>query len=77
MVSRLGRDPLVAYEPGVRVDGRRERRVQAGVLAGEQVVVDGLADERVPERGAVPVVAGAQDPGVDRFAQRRVERVDR
>ena len=41
--------------------------MQPGALAGQQIVVDGLADERMPER--VPVVVCAQHVGRHRGAQ--------
>ena len=58
-------------------EGLRDRGVERGVLAGQQVGVERLAQQRVPE--GVPVlrlaaVGGAprdQDRGVDRLAERR------
>ena len=41
---------------GSRVDHGRDARVQRGVLAGQQVAVHGLADQRVAERVAVGAV---------------------
>ena len=46
--------------------------VQPDPLPGQQVVVDGLAEQRVPER--VVAAVGDEDVEVDRTAQTRVER---
>ena len=48
--------------------------MQLAALAGEQIVVQRLAQERVPEREPV-VVARHQHLLGDRFAQRRLERL--
>ena len=67
--------------PGARLQRARERGMQAGPLAGEQVVVDRLL-QRVPERDAVHGRAGArlvaardQHLPRDALAQRLMDRV--
>ncbi|WP_460716416.1 hypothetical protein, partial [Microbispora hainanensis] len=51
---------------------RGERGVQAGALARQQVVVDGLLEERVPE--GVAVAARREQPLRDDLAQRVLQR---
>ena len=51
----------------------RERQVQRGALARQQVVLDHLAQQRVPEAVAA-VVVGDEDVAVDRLAQRVAQR---
>ena len=53
-------------------EGLGVRRVQPDPLAGQQVVVDRLAQQRVPE--GVAALVGDQDVGLDRAAQAGVER---
>ena len=74
VVSHLDGGPAGRNQRRVGVDGLGEPAVQAAVLARQQVVVHGLADQFVPERVAVP--AGVQHVGghrgTDRAGQRRV-----
>ena len=55
--------PPVADQRGVGVDRERELGVHLAVLAGQQVLVHRLPDQRVPER--VPVGGGHQDVAGD------------
>ncbi|CAM5496415.1 hypothetical protein STANM309S_00324 [Streptomyces tanashiensis] len=58
--------PLMgADEAGVGLQGLGVAPVEAGAFAGQQVVADGLADERVAEAVAVAVGDGEQDVGAD------------
>ena len=71
VVRLLHVGPPVADQRRVGVDRERELGVHLAVLAGQQVLVHGLADQRVPER--VPVGGGHQhvagDGGPDRGGQ--------
>ncbi len=62
--------PMGRHQAAVGVDGLGEPRVQPAVLARQQVIVHGLADQRVPEHEVPPSVdqdvrghGGAQAPG--------------
>ena len=59
--------PAGGDQPGIGAEDLGEAGVQPGALAGQQIVVDGLADERMPER--VPVLVRAQHVGRHRGAQ--------
>ncbi len=58
------------HEGRVGLEGLGVAAVEAGALAGQQVVADGLADEGVPEAVAVAVGHGEQDVGADGGPQR-------
>ncbi len=49
VVGDLDGRPARRHQGAVAVDLLREAGVQPGVLTGQQFVVDGLADQRVPE----------------------------
>jgi hypothetical protein len=57
-----------------RLQPARERQVERGALARQQVVLDDLAQQRVAEPVAV-VVAGDQDVALDRLAQPIAQRL--
>jgi hypothetical protein len=67
-MSGLGRGPARWYQRRIGADGLGEPAVQLAALAGQQLVVDGLADQRVPEHEALGV--GQQHVGGDRGPQR-------
>ena len=56
---------------GTVLQQRGEAGVQPGMLTGQQVVVDHLAQQRVTE--AVSGLVGGQHGGVDRLAQSAIE----
>ena len=57
VVGELGRPGRPAVEPCCGGQRRRKRRVEPGSLAGEQVVIDGLADECVTKGVALASAA--------------------
>ena len=69
-ISAGARPAPTSSRPGL--DGRRVAGVQPGVLAGQQVVVDGLAHQGVPELVAA-VGVGQDELRGDRRAQRRLQ----
>ena len=72
VVSHLDGGPAGRNQRRVGVDGLGEPAVQAAVLARQQVVVHGLADQLVPER--VAVTAGVQHVGGHRGTYRAGQR---
>ena len=66
-----------AVAPRSLLERERDRAVQLGVLAGQQVVVDDLAQQRVAE-GVEALLVGDDDVAGDRLAQRvaHLARVD-
>ena len=64
---------VVARQPGIAVERLGVGGVQLHALAGQQVVVDGVAGERVPERVAAAAAVDQQQRGVHRLAQRLVQ----
>ena len=57
----------VVERPVLRLERPRQRQVQLGALARQEVVVDGLAQQRVAEH--VAVALGDDDVARDRLAQ--------
>lgn len=68
VVGLFDHRPARCDQPGIRPQGLGESRVPAGALAGQQVVIDRLADESVPER--VSVASDDQHVGGHRRPQR-------
>ncbi|MCF0097132.1 hypothetical protein B0E54_06001 [Micromonospora sp. MH99] len=69
VVGDLGRGAAGDHQVRLGLDRGGEPRVQPGVLAGQQLVVHGLADQGVPEL-VVAVRVGHHQLGGDRGAQR-------
>lgn len=59
-----------ADEGGVGFQRLGVAAVEPGAFAGQQIVADGLADQRVPEAVAVALRCGEQEVGADGSAQR-------
>ncbi|MGA4729983.1 hypothetical protein ACPB67_21400 [Micromonospora taraxaci] len=72
VVGDLGRGPPGGDQVRLRLDRGGEAGVQSGVLAGEQLVVYGLADQRVPEL-VVTVAVGHHQLGGHGGAQRLLQ----
>jgi hypothetical protein len=72
VMGQFDREPPGRQQGGVSLERLRVAGVQTGVLAGQQIVVDGLADQGVPER--VPVAVDDEDVRGDRGPQRPVQR---
>ena len=64
-----GGGPLVVERPVLRLERPRQRQVQLGALARQEVVVDGLAQQRVAQH--VALALGHDDVARDRLAQCR------
>ena len=64
VVGDLGRGAAGGDQMRLGLDGGGEAGVQPGVLAGQQLVVHGLADQRVPEL-VVTVPVGHHQLGGD------------
>ena len=73
VVGDRRREPRAAVSRQPRLQRACDRAVQLGALAGQQVVVDDLAQQHVAERVAVAVVDG-DDVAGDRVAQRGPQR---
>ncbi len=71
VMGQLGRRSRHGVQPFLVGQQARQRRVQPGPLAGQQVGVDRLAQQRVPERVALLAVGGEQLVS-DRLADRRL-----
>ncbi len=70
-VAGQARDPFAGRdERRVGLQGFGVAAVEAGALAGQQVVADGLADQGVAETVAVAAGRGGEDVGVDGGPQR-------
>ena len=67
VMGLLDQPPAGGDQPGIGAEDLGEAGVQPGTLARQQVVVDGLADERVPER--VSVLVRSQHVGCHRGPQ--------
>jgi hypothetical protein len=69
------RDGVRPGKRRVGLDRRAERGVQSAALAGQQVLVDGVARERMPEAVARTVVLDDEKMLLDRLAERGEQRL--
>lgn len=69
VTGQPGREFVGGHQPGVGLQGLRVTAVDTAALPGQQIVADGLTDQRVPEAVAVAVVGGEQDLGAHGGAQ--------